>query len=108
MTDHDKKTLASCLTLGFIPVLPLKFIYYGWALSTTWNWFFPQYFGLRDITICEAIGIDLVLTFIVTTHYPLDPKSPDKKLEKAIQTWFYAIFGPLAMLLVGYITKSCM
>lgn len=108
MTDSDKKTLAGCLTLGLIPALPLKFIYFGWALAKTWNWFLPQYFGLRDITICEAIGLDLVLTFIVTTNLPVDPKSPDKKLEKAITTWFYAIFAPLLMLLVGYIVKSFM
>ena len=108
MTDQDKKSLTGCLYLGMLLALPLKYLYYGWALSVAWNWFIPQYFGLRDITICEAIGIDLILTFIVTTRIDLDPKSPDRKLEKALMTWMWLAVSPLVMLGVGYIVKSFM
>jgi len=46
-------------------------IYGGWAVMTLWNWFIPITFGLSELTLGQATGIDLLISLMtakVTTY----------------------------------------
>lgn len=88
--------------LAFILSLP-SIILYGWVLGLLWKWFFVPIFGLPVLKLVEAIGIALIVRFLIYTH-------PEHELtdEKLMQHLVAAYIFPFICLGFGWIIRSFM
>ena len=88
--------------IGAIVVLILSSIWYGYVLSVMWGWFIVHAFHVSSISVPLAIGLSSVVGMF--RSYPdtnkKSDKSPSEVFTRAIA---YSFFGPLFVLLFGYI-----
>jgi len=82
--------------LGLVLLGILTTVLNGFVLTVLWRWFVVETFGLKSLTIPQALGIALVIGFL-TSHY----SGEDKRsiLEKAI----YVVLAPLFFLAIGFV-----
>jgi len=78
----------------------------GWAMSVLWRWFVVPAFELPSISITQAIGLILVLNYIVS--WPAAKKSEDERkalgiLSLCLLRFFYAAVLPLLSVGLGWI-----
>jgi len=71
----------------------------GFMLVNMWRWFIAIPFNLPLINFWQATGIDLMITYIVTTSIPKSIKTDDEALTVCI----YTIIAPLITWLFGWI-----
>lgn len=79
--------MPAIVLLGMIvSFIVLAAIWRGFILSVAWNWFFPAFFGLPDLTIPIAIAISTIMAFL--THQSttalaknLFPRHSEQSLE---------------------------
>lgn len=83
------------IILGFIVIIPLTSIYYGWAISTLWNWFIVP-LGVMEIGTAHAIGISCLLGLFLSTK----ANQPDKNLYMTIG------LSPVIAVIYGAIIKG--
>ncbi|MBA7601153.1 hypothetical protein ES703_08220 [subsurface metagenome] len=88
--------------LAFILSFP-AIILHGWVLSLLWRWFFVPTFGLPVLRLVEAIGIALVVRFLIYVH-PEHALTDEKLVEYTIAAYTF----PLIMLGFGWIVRSFM
>lgn len=81
--------------LGWLFALALSAILNGFALKTLWGWFVVETFGLRNLTIPQALGITLVVGFL-THQYVEDNRSFGEQLLSAF-------VYPVVFLIIGFL-----
>ena len=82
----------------------LIFLWCGFVVMMLWNWFIVP-IGLMRVNLAHALGIDCLVTFLVT----LNPKKIADEASKNIKdkfTWGFVF--PASMLLVGWIVRLFM
>jgi len=50
--------------LGFIGLIILVVLLFGFPLMWLWNWLMPELFGLKMITFWQACGLNLMSTIL--------------------------------------------
>lgn len=88
--------LLAIMTIIILPLVALR----GYVVSKLWAWFIVPIFGLPTLSVAQAVGVSLVVTYF-TYHQTPDLKSKDKK-EK-IEAAVVSLSQPLLTLLMGYI-----
>ena len=66
-TDNETKEVIEVM-LGSILMMVLSIIICGFTVMYLWNNILPTIFGIRTITLAQAIAIDLLISFVVTTQ----------------------------------------
>lgn len=102
MKTDDK--VASCIAiLAVLGVTTITgTIMNGWALTVLWTWFIVPVFNLPTLSIIQAIGIGMVVTFL--TRHSIDKEEDAKDIGAAISTAIVsAVVVPLLTVGIGYI-----
>jgi hypothetical protein len=87
----EDKGFWGCATLMALPfMLAIGTILNGWALKTLWGWFLVP-LGAPALTLLGAIGVAIVVSFLVGHPSQSDPKKEE----------LGAIMLKLAMLVAG-------
>ncbi len=74
-------TLAVILTALFIALISVPVILFsGWVLSLGWNMLMPKAFGLPELSIYQAIAIDLFVNFLVSKGHGKDERKTWEKI----------------------------
>lgn len=95
------------VALGFLAALGLvayfigMTIFRGWTLSVLWGWFVVTTFGLPALSIPQAIGATIVVSFF-TYQYHYSKENEDNWGRAIV----FGILFPLVSLGVGYIVKG--
>ena len=102
-STEKKPAEAALIVAATILLLIVSPIANGWALSILWKWFIVPLFGLGSLSIAQAIGLGLVVSFVAMP-------SPTK-LQESYTEWLGRMYGiaitkPLYSLLFGYIVKG--
>lgn len=104
--NKNNDAVASCIGLltTFAVTLVIASILNGWALSILWAWFIVPVFGLPALSIVQAIGLAMVVSFLTRR---IAIKKEDDEEEGAwliiAKALLYAIISPLLTVFVGYI-----
>jgi hypothetical protein len=73
-TDNPSGTAV----LAMILAVPFLALLNGWVVKTGWNWFIPQITGWPRLGILQAIGLVLVVGFILPSRYrPAEERDRD-------------------------------
>lgn len=94
-------SLGEALFTLFI-IVPLSMIFSGFAISMLWDWFIVATFGLKALTIAQAIGMGLLVTYLTVT------------IRKGDGSWTLgekiaiSIFKPLIFLGLGWVVHLFM
>lgn len=92
------------LSTSFILLVFTSSILSGYVLSIFWAWFVSPIFGIENISIPEAIGISLIISYL--TRQTNQCAKEDKELnERIIELFATALAKPLAALAMGWIIK---
>ena len=75
----------------------------GWVLTYLWQWFILPVFDVRDITIVEAIGLSMVVTFLtVQQQQTKDERDGTEKASDLVA----AIIYPFLVLVIAWIVHQ--
>lgn len=94
-----KEKIAGALAVVFVgvPAALVLFVvllpYYGWALSTLWNWYFVPYLGLPALNWAQAAGCTLVLSLLHLKHHRKESKSWEDHLGLLLWPAFAVALG---------------
>lgn len=77
----------------------------GWVLSVLWKWFIVSTFGLQPLSIVQAIGVSLILSYLLNIYHP--PKNL-KTLEGVSEMIAEALLVPFFILGFGWIVLQFM
>lgn len=92
--------MLGCMVLA--AVLIPSTILNGWVTSTLWGWFIQPVFGLRPITLGEAIGLSLFVSLFRAHRFNQSVKK-DKRLEESLTMVAEIILNPFLVLAFGYV-----
>lgn len=98
---NTKMSTGEALFTLFI-VVPLSMIFSGFAISMLWDWFIVATFGLKALTIAQAIGLGLVVAYMAV---PMRKGDDSWTLGEKIAI---AIFKPLIFLGLGWVVHLFM
>lgn len=92
--------IIALMALISIPLFALN----GYVITKLWAWFIVPLFGLPLLNIPQAIGLDLVVTFLTfhQTVYNPEPQDKKEKIQRAAQH----VARPIFILLTGYIVHT--
>ena len=101
MELNDKKILIdeALKDLGFMALNIMFTIFSSWVVADLWNGIVAVTFEIKTITLAQALGIDILVSYIVATgkEIPVDPKDRYKFLTKclnmAINAWLLGRFA---------------
>ncbi len=105
--DEKSNFLLSCLGLWatFSAAIIIGSVVNGWALTILWGWFIAPIFGLPILTIPQAIGVGMVVTFF-TKHAIRTKETEPKDFTTALrETLITIIFTPAFTVGMGYIVS---
>ena len=85
------------IVVGCLVILVIIVIVNGFVVSQLWDWLIVPVFSLPALSISEAAGTSLVVSYL--THSP-DTSKADTDRVKA---WTVAIAKPLLALAIGYV-----
>lgn len=92
---------------GFIPalflVLGISSILNGWVLSILWGWFISPVFGIPAITVGQAIGLAMVVSYLTYQHTENNASKKDEKTSYYVGLIVALLLRPLVTLGIGYI-----
>lgn len=71
-------------------LLPFLVAWNGFVLTCLWSWFVVHAFNIPDISVAEACGIVLIVSWL--TAHGNTRKSKDKPLEQEARSAFLALF----------------
>lgn len=71
---------------AYIPLALLR----GWVLSLLWGWYVVDYFGMRALSVVEAVGLSLLVGLLTAGFPPADDRP----------VWFGAAYSALISLTV--------
>lgn len=74
----------------------------GYALCVLWEWFVVPLFGLPSLTIAYALGLALILSFVLPSRYKKDDR-PAK--EQFVEQALVIFVQPAFALLFGWIIQ---
>ena len=95
--------------LGFVWSVVLGAIMKGWVLSILWDWFVVSTFdSVPPIGVVPAIGLALVVNYLVPTSSSDCEYKNKGTLEVAIKLFVMTILMPLFTLFVAYIVHCFM
>lgn len=102
---------AFALFVGFASIIGivmiLSSILNGWVLSVLWGWFIVPTFGAPSISIVQAIGIALVVSFLTRKTDTKDDDTRSTKEKFAVAS--IAVFiAPAFALFFGWIVHFFM
>lgn len=86
------------LEIGF---LVIAYLVDGLALKLLWNWFMVPTFGMKALSLVQAIGVGIVVGFMVQQHIPRDE---DARKDMMV----HIIFMPIITIIIGYIAHLFM
>jgi len=99
---------AIMVILGFVSLffvlLVVSTLLNGWVFSILWAWFIIPVFGLPALTIGQAIGLSMVVTFL--TYQYVDNQKSDKETNYAVIV--LPLAKPFMYLAIGYVVKLVM
>lgn len=90
----NKQTLGGCLSA--LAMMPVGALFAGFVITRLWGWFLVP-MGFPMVTIWQAIGIDLLVTFMATPA----PKEGDKFGSPAY-CWTMVLVRPAIILGLGW------
>ena len=93
--------------VGFSAVIVVSAVLNGWVLSIMWGWFFVPVLGLPSLSVVQAIGIAMVISYL-TSHRDPESNSNEDAGEKFGKAVAHAIFYPLFTLFVAWIVHLFM
>lgn len=102
---NDNK-LMGCIGVIFtiVFVLVVGTIGNGWALSVLWGWFVVSIFDLPALTLVQALGIGLIVSFFTNDLQKEDNAGKDLNYaEKLVYTCIMVILKPLIYISLGWI-----
>ncbi len=88
--------------IAFLVLLFVEPVMNGWALTKLWTWFVVSKFSMPPLSIPEAIGIGLVVSFL--THQTIDCKKKSEESELLgimVKAYTTALLKPLFAVLFG-------
>lgn len=85
----------SKLAIVLIAYAPLALLR-GWVIALLWGWYVTDYFGLKALTIIEAVGLGILFT----AFHIGKPTNDEKPIGYEIA--YYALV-PLLALLFGWL-----
>ena len=104
------KALFSCIGLLTFAVTLTVFsaLVNGWVLTMLWVWFITPIFSIRPLTIAEAIGIGLIISYL--TYHSTKPNKSDSTdtAEIVINAVLQAIIPALTTLIFGWVVVQFM
>ena len=93
--------------IGYIATTIILMVYVsminGWALAKLWSWFMVQTFDLPVLSIPEAIGLSLVVSYL--THQTSANKTEEKYWEILVRGGVTTTAKAIFALLFGAIVK---
>lgn len=105
-TSKEAIVLAAVAVLALTPVLfgvvALSAIINGWVLSILWGWFIVPVFNIPAISVEQAIGLAMVVSYLTYQHINADSKRKSKG-ESTVELFVALLARPLITLLFGYI-----
>jgi cytochrome bd-type quinol oxidase subunit 1 len=107
--DKDEKAaeaLAGCaaVCIAFV-MLPWTAILNGWALAVLWAWFVVTTFEARPLRVVEAIGLSMVVSFLV---HQRQPDSDEPAGKQVLRATVHSIVTPLIALGIGWVVHRFM
>jgi hypothetical protein len=84
--------------------LPIGVIWYGVVLGILWSWFIAPVFTAPELSILQAVGLSVVVNFIVFIER--DEDNTEKELWSALIVAIIRTLGrPLMALITGFIVQ---
>lgn len=84
------------LTCILLFIVAAYLTYNGWAFATMWGWLIVPVFGLPLLTIPQAIGVSIVVTY---------PFMKIAKSEQEVHGWAVLWLRPLFMMGIAWVVK---
>ncbi|QQG45560.1 MAG: hypothetical protein HYW89_01360 [Candidatus Sungiibacteriota bacterium] len=73
----------------------------GVALKLLWGWFMVPTLGLPVISLVQAIGVGIVISFLTQQHIPRDK-------DEAKELLIYEVIKPVLAIAVGWVVHLFM
>ena len=87
--DAFSKGFAAFVAILLMPVFA---VVNGALLAKLWEWFIADQFGVRHLSVVQAIGVALVVGFLTYTHVPEHPDTdPLASFAEGIARWIVRI-----------------
>lgn len=103
MSENDNVILGCFgVLVGLLLVLVLDFIVGGVATMVLWNWFATSLFDVPNISIAQAIGLQLLVNSIVSKPIP-KKQEEGETVELYAKAAAIAISRPLLAIGIGWI-----
>jgi hypothetical protein len=103
MEDSTRIFIALLL---LVVVFPVSMVLYGVVISYLWAWFVVVPFGIKALTLGQAIGLGMLVSFI--TYHDVDVKAPERSPWASVgRALGLAFVRPGFVLLFGYVIFSC-
>lgn len=95
--------MAALVLLIVLPlIIAASAVVNGFVLVHLWGWFFVPVLGLPLLSIPQAVGISLVVSFL-THQAHVEKENPD-----GVKVLTSAFLRPLLALLIGWVVKQFM
>jgi hypothetical protein len=96
--SRSSSVLKGCIVavLAFLAFAVIAYILNGLALMNLWAWFVVPVLDVRPLSLVEAIGFGIVVSFLTKQHV-------DTRDDEAIIAIAYTVLSPLLALGIGYI-----
>lgn len=96
--DKTNENLAGCVIA--LLLAPLLVALRGWVLAKLWLWLIVPTFGLRALSVWQAIGLSVIVG-VLTMKAP--DADDDTVLETTIRFTIYSVMSYGMALLLGWI-----
>lgn len=93
--------------VGVVAMMVISSLLRGYALSVLWGWFMVPTLGLPALSVVQAIGIAIVISFL--TYQYNDCQKKEKSFGETVgQASVMAVVYPLGALLFGWVIHQFM
>lgn len=103
MINNNKKTLGMEI-IGLVCAV-IGTIIGGFAVMCMWKWFVSDTFNIIEITFWQAVGLDLLITYLTSSSSDDLYKYSEDPMEDTVAKSFVAIFSPIVVFALAYIVQ---
>lgn len=105
MLDNDGYGCGVALLalLGISVVLVASSIANGFVLSVLWGWFVVPLFEVPSLSIAQAIGFSMTVSFLTYHYHDSGKKEEESFIKRITYLILLAIVRPIIVLTIGYI-----
>lgn len=103
MRDNNGCGVTLLALLAIPVVLVVSSIANGFVLSVLWGWFVIPLFEVPSLTIAQAVGFSMVVSFLTYQYNDSDKKEEKSLTERIVYLILLAIMRPALVLVTGYI-----